>query len=179
MTKSVSFTFNFPQVSNLPLDPLQRSHFDIQQDQHILLLYKIRNAWLRSTDLYLSRATDHDDLSRGSQAQLFNLHHTHGRHSDTPTGSQPCPVKQDNKVRQNKINENIDLNSYVTNSTVFNRIKTRSYISIGAMNVVTTRLSFDVGIDALQIIMNFIIILSVMACLRSFCRVFFVVMVAA
>jgi hypothetical protein len=61
-----------------PLKPLQRSQFDIQQEQLLILSYDIRRAWLRSADLYLSRAIAHDDLAHGSHAQ-FILHNTSGR----------------------------------------------------------------------------------------------------
>jgi hypothetical protein len=44
------------------------------------------------------------------------------------------------------------------NPEVFTQIRTHSYIRISARSVVTTRLSLDVGIDALTTIMNFIII---------------------
>jgi hypothetical protein len=67
-------TFN---TCDLPLNPL-RHHFDIPQDQLILLYHDIRCAWLRSADLYISRATAHNDLARGSHAQHI-LRHTIGR----------------------------------------------------------------------------------------------------
>jgi hypothetical protein len=66
-------------LNDLPLNPLQRSHFDIQQEQLLILSYDIRRAWLRSADLYLIRATAHDALARGSHAQ-FILCNTSGRH---------------------------------------------------------------------------------------------------
>jgi hypothetical protein len=63
---------------NLPLNPLQRSQFDIQQDQLLLLsYYDTSRAWLRSADLYLSCAMGHDDFFRGCQKQ-FILHHSFG-----------------------------------------------------------------------------------------------------
>jgi hypothetical protein len=68
-------------LNDTPLNPLQRSHFAIQQEQILLLSYDIRQAWLRSADSYLSRATAHDDLARGSHAQ-FILHNTSGRPPD-------------------------------------------------------------------------------------------------
>jgi hypothetical protein len=46
----------------------------------------------------------------------------------------------------------------MTTPVVFNQIRTRSYISIGARSVATTRLSFALGVDAPNTIMNFIII---------------------
>jgi hypothetical protein len=66
---------------SLPLNPLQRSHLDIQQEKLLLQSYNIRRAWLRSADLYLSRATSHDNLARGTHAQ-FILQHTSGRPPD-------------------------------------------------------------------------------------------------
>jgi hypothetical protein len=42
---------------------------------------------------------------------------------------------------------------------VLYQTRTHSYIIIGAMSVVTTRLSVAVDVDALKIIMNFIIII--------------------
>jgi hypothetical protein len=71
-----AFALNDP-----PLNPLRCSHFQIQQEQLLLLSYNIRRAWLRSANLYLSRATVHDDLTHGSHAQ-FILHHTSGRPPD-------------------------------------------------------------------------------------------------
>jgi hypothetical protein len=71
-------------TSSLPLNPLQRSHFDIQQEQLLPLSYGIRRAWLRSTELYLSRVTAHDNLVRGTQAQ-FILKHTSVRPPDPTT----------------------------------------------------------------------------------------------
>jgi hypothetical protein len=71
-----AFALNDP-----PLKPLQRSHCDIQQEQLLLLSYDIRQAWLQSADLYISRATAHDDLSHGSHAQ-FILHNTSCRPPD-------------------------------------------------------------------------------------------------
>jgi hypothetical protein len=68
-------------LNDLPINPLQRSHFDIQQEQRLLLSYDIIRAWLRSADLYLSREIAHDDLAYGSQAQ-FILHNTSGRPPD-------------------------------------------------------------------------------------------------
>jgi hypothetical protein len=68
-------------LNDLPLNPLQRSHFDIQHEQLLLLSYDIRRAWLRSADLYLSQATAHDDLARVSHAQ-FILHNTSGHPPD-------------------------------------------------------------------------------------------------
>jgi hypothetical protein len=69
-------------LNDLPIKPLQRSYFDIQQEPLLLVSYDIRRAWLRSAGLYLSRATAHDDLSHGSHAQLFILCHTAGRPPD-------------------------------------------------------------------------------------------------
>jgi hypothetical protein len=66
---------------NLPLNPLQQRHFDIPQDELLLLSYDIRCAWLSSVDLYISRATAHNDLARGSHAQHI-LHNTAGRPPD-------------------------------------------------------------------------------------------------
>jgi hypothetical protein len=68
-------------LNDLPLNPLQCSHFDTQQEQLLLLSYDIRQAWLRSADLYLSRAPAYDDLAHGSHAQ-FILHNTTGRPPD-------------------------------------------------------------------------------------------------
>jgi hypothetical protein len=66
---------------NLPLNPLQQRHFDITQDELLLLSYDIHRAWLISVDLYISRATAHNDLARGSHAQHI-LHNTAGRPPD-------------------------------------------------------------------------------------------------
>jgi hypothetical protein len=66
------------QTRNLPLNLLQQSHFDIPQEELLLLSYDIRHAWLRSEDLYISRATAHDLLARVSHAQHI-LHFTSGR----------------------------------------------------------------------------------------------------
>jgi hypothetical protein len=68
---------------NLALNPLQQRHFDILQYEPLLLSYEIRRAWLRSEDLYISRATAHNDLVRGSHAQHI-LHNTAGRPPDIP-----------------------------------------------------------------------------------------------
>jgi hypothetical protein len=68
-------------LDDIPLNPLQLSHFDIPQEQLLLLSYDIRCAWLRSADLYLSRAIAHDDLAHGSQAK-FILQNTSGRLPD-------------------------------------------------------------------------------------------------
>jgi hypothetical protein len=56
----------------------------------LLLSYDTRRAWLRSADLYLSRATDHDDLAHGSHAQ-FILHNTAGRPPDQLERQHPLP----------------------------------------------------------------------------------------
>jgi hypothetical protein len=77
-------------LNNPPLNPLQRSHFDIQQEQLLLLSYDIRRAWLRSADLYLSRATAHDILAHGSHAQHI-LHNTPGRRPDQLERKNPLP----------------------------------------------------------------------------------------
>jgi hypothetical protein len=66
---------------NLPLNPLQQHHFDIPQDELLLLSYDIRRAWLRSADLYTSRATTYNDLARGSHAQRIT-HNTAERKPD-------------------------------------------------------------------------------------------------
>jgi hypothetical protein len=66
---------------NLPLNTLQQRHFDIPQDDLLLLSYDIRRAWLRSADLYISRATAHNDLARGSHAQHI-LHNKAGHPPD-------------------------------------------------------------------------------------------------
>jgi hypothetical protein len=68
-------------LNALPLNHLQRSHFEIQQEQLLLLSYNIRHAWLRSADLYFTRATAHNDLAHGSHAK-FILYHTSGRPPD-------------------------------------------------------------------------------------------------
>jgi hypothetical protein len=67
--------------NTLPLNPLQGLHFNIQQDQLLLLSYGISQAWLISADLYLSREIAHDNLANGSHAQLI-LHQTSGRPPD-------------------------------------------------------------------------------------------------
>jgi hypothetical protein len=77
-------------LNDLPLNLLQRSHFDLQQEQLLLLSYDIRRAWLRSADLYLSRATAHDDLAHGSHAQII-LHNTSGRPPKKLKGSTLFP----------------------------------------------------------------------------------------
>jgi hypothetical protein len=46
-------------LNDLHLNPLQRSHFDIQQEQLLLLSYDFRRAWLHSADLYLRCAIAH------------------------------------------------------------------------------------------------------------------------
>jgi hypothetical protein len=71
--------------NTLPLNPLQCSHFDIQQDQLLLFSYDIRRAWLRSADFFLSRVIAHDNLTNGSHAQ-FILNQTSGRPPDPSSG---------------------------------------------------------------------------------------------
>jgi hypothetical protein len=67
--------------------------------------------------------------------------------------------QQYNNDSKHKNYENTGLKPYITNSVVFTQIRTHSYTIIGAMSVVTTRISFAVGVDAFKIIMNFIIIM--------------------
>jgi hypothetical protein len=74
-------------TSSLPINPLQASHFDIQQEQLLLLSYDIRRAWLRYVDSYISRATARGNLTRGTHAQ-FILQHTSGRPTDPSTRQQ-------------------------------------------------------------------------------------------
>jgi hypothetical protein len=62
-------------------------------------------------------------------------------------------------IGKHKYYENTGLKSYTMNSAVFNKIRTHSNANIGARSVITTRLSFVIGVDALKIIMNFIIII--------------------
>lgn len=62
LDNKISQLYSYFACNDIPLNPLQRSHFDIQQDQLLLFSHDIRCAWLRSVDLYLSRATAHDDL---------------------------------------------------------------------------------------------------------------------
>jgi hypothetical protein len=64
----ISQQYNIFQNNGLPLDILQQSHFDIPQDELLILTYDIRRALLRSSDLYISRATADSNLVRGSQA---------------------------------------------------------------------------------------------------------------
>jgi hypothetical protein len=66
-------------------------------------------------------------------------------------------TKQD-KNSDTNTNKNTGLKSYITNSMVLYQTRTHFCISIGARSVVTTRLLFAVGVDALKIIMNFIIV---------------------
>jgi hypothetical protein len=73
----ISQQYRVFQTHNLPLNLLQQSHFDIPQDELLLLSYDIRRAWLRSAYLYISRATAHDILSRGYHTQQI-LHFTYG-----------------------------------------------------------------------------------------------------
>lgn len=61
-------------------------------------------------------------------------------------------------TEKHKHYENKGLKAYITSSAVFNQIRTRSYINIGSRSVFTTRLSFAIGLEALGIIMNIIII---------------------
>jgi hypothetical protein len=72
------------QTHNLPLNLLQQSNFAIPQDELLLLSYDIRHAWLRSAYVYISRATAHVILARGSHAQHI-LHLTSGRPPDIST----------------------------------------------------------------------------------------------
>jgi hypothetical protein len=68
------------QNTDLPLNILQQSHFDITQETLIILSYDIRRVWLRSADLYIrhaSHTTPHNYRARGSQAQYI-LHNTSG-----------------------------------------------------------------------------------------------------
>jgi hypothetical protein len=78
----ISQQYDTFQNNNLTLNLLQQSHFNIPQDELLFLSYDIRRAWLRSADLYISRATHHNDFARGSHAQYILLH-TSGRPSDT------------------------------------------------------------------------------------------------
>jgi hypothetical protein len=73
----ISQQYSVLQAHNLPLNLLQQCHFEIPQDELLLLSYDIRSAWLRSADLYISRATAHDILARGSHAQHI-IHLTSG-----------------------------------------------------------------------------------------------------
>jgi hypothetical protein len=68
--------------NDLPLNTLQQIHFDISQEELLLLSYDIRRAWLRSADLYISWATAHNDLARGYHTQHI-LHNTSGRPQDS------------------------------------------------------------------------------------------------
>jgi hypothetical protein len=70
------------QHNDLPLNVLQQTHFRILQEELLLLSYDIHHAWLRSADLYISRATAHNDLAHGNHAQHI-LHNTSGRPPDT------------------------------------------------------------------------------------------------
>jgi hypothetical protein len=70
------------QLNVLPLNLLQQSHFNISQEELLLLSYDIRRAWLRSTDLYISRATAHNNLAHGTHAQHI-IHNTSGRPPDS------------------------------------------------------------------------------------------------
>jgi hypothetical protein len=88
-------------------------------------------------------------------------------HQIRPTGSKPHlfhlkPPTMTNILHRitksdTKTNENTGVKPYIINSTVFYQIRARSYISIGARSVVTTWLSFAVGVDTLEIFMMFLI----------------------
>jgi hypothetical protein len=60
---SIGQQYSVFHTQNLPLNPIQQRHFDIPQDELILLSYNIRHAWLRSADLYISRATAYNNLA--------------------------------------------------------------------------------------------------------------------
>jgi hypothetical protein len=74
----ISQQYNTFQLNVLPLNLLQQSHFNISQEELFLLSYDIRHAWLRSADLYISRATAYNDLAHDTQPQRI-LHNTSGR----------------------------------------------------------------------------------------------------
>jgi hypothetical protein len=70
------------QHNDLPINVIQKNHFNISQEELLLLSYDIHRAWLRSTDLYISRDAAHNDLSHGTHAKHI-LHNTSRRPPDT------------------------------------------------------------------------------------------------
>jgi hypothetical protein len=63
--------YNKFALGDLPLNPLQSHHFDIQLDHILLLSYDTRKSLLISADLYISRTMAFDNLARRSEAQYI------------------------------------------------------------------------------------------------------------
>jgi hypothetical protein len=82
LNSRITQRYNVFHTNTLPLKLFQQSHFDITQEELLLLSYDIGRAYLRSADLYIRCVTAHNDLARGSHAQHI-LHHTSGRPQDT------------------------------------------------------------------------------------------------